>query len=71
MEKLDEICTEWFQITRQEVRAGEFVDFSDFRSHYSELIKLYRHSKYCGNQTSLVSSTSAGDKDPNDTGMEQ
>ena len=28
---------------------------------------LYRHSKYSGNQTSLLSSTSAGDKDPNET----
>ena len=59
VEKLD--------VTRPEVRTGEFVDFSDIRSHYRDLIKLYRHSKDCGNQTSLVSSTSAGDKDSNET----
>ena len=67
VEKLDEICTEWIQITRSEVRAGEFVDLSNIRSHYRDLIKLYRHSKDCGNQISLVSSTSAGDKDPKET----
>ena len=67
VEKLDEICTEWIQITRPEVRAGEFVDLSNIRSHYRDLIKLYRHSKDCGNQITLVSSTSAGDKDPNET----
>ena len=39
---------------------------SNARSHYQELIKQYRLSKDCGNQTSLVSSTLAGDKDPND-----
>ena len=47
--KLDEICTERIQITMPEVRIGEFVDFSDIRSHYQDLIKLYRHSKGCGN----------------------
>ena len=30
------------------------------------MIKQYRLSKDCGNQTSLVTTTSAGDKDPND-----
>ena len=42
-----------------------FTNFSKARSHYQDLIKQYRLSKDCGNQTSLVSSTSAGDKDPN------
>ena len=50
VEKLDEICTEKIQITRPEVRAGEFVDFSNIRSHYWDLLKLYRQSKDCGNQ---------------------
>ena len=43
------------------------MDFSNIRSHYRELIKQYGQSKDSGNQTSLVSSTSAGDKDPNET----
>ena len=66
-EKLDEMHTEWIRITRPEVCAQEFVDFSDIRSHNRNLIKLYRLSKDCGNQTSLVSSTSAVDKDQNET----
>ena len=52
VEKLDEICTEWIQITRPEVRAADDVDFSESRSHCRDLIKLYRHCKDCGNQTS-------------------
>ena len=44
----------------------ELKEFSKKRSHYQHLIKQYGRSKECGNQTSLVSSTSAGDKDPND-----
>ena len=43
-----------------------FTNFSNARSHYQDLIKQYRLSKDCGNQTSLVSTTSAGDKGPND-----
>ena len=73
VEKLDEKNTELIRITRPEVRTQEFVIFSDFRSHYQDLIKLYRHSKDCRNQTSLVLSTSAVDKElkkktVNDTG---
>ena len=64
-EKIDERYTEWIRITG--VRTKEFVDISNIRNHYQDLIKLYRHRKDCGNQTSLVSSTSAVDKDPNET----
>ena len=42
-----------------------FANFSKARSHYQDLIKQYRLSKDCGNQTSLVSTTSTADKDPN------
>ena len=41
--------------------------FHAFRGHYQDLIKLYRHSKDCGNQTSLVSSAPAVDKNSNET----
>ena len=64
VEKIDEMYTEWIRITG--VRTKEFVNISNIRRHYQDLIKLYRHSKDCGNQT-LVSSTSAVDKDPNET----
>ena len=66
-EKLDEICAESIQKVKQENRSRELVNFSNIRSHYPDLIKQYRLSKDCGNQTSLVSSTSAVDKDPNET----
>ena len=55
------------QKTKQEDCNKLFVNLSDSRSYYLGLIKLYGRSKDCGNQTSLVSSTSAGDKDPNGT----
>ena len=66
LEKLDEIFPECLQIMKTEACPHEFAGFSDARSHYQDLIKQYRRSKDCGNQTSLVTSSSAGDKDPND-----
>ena len=66
LEKLDEICAEALRILKTENCPHGFANFSNVRSHYQDLIKQYRLSKDCGNQTSLVLSTSAGDKDPND-----
>ena len=68
VEKLDEIYSESIQkIKPKKYRSRELVDFSNIRSHYRDLIKQYGHSKDCGNQNSLVSSTSAVDKDPYET----
>ena len=67
LEKLDEIFAENLQILKTEACPQGFANFSNDRSYYRDLIKQYRLSKDCGNQTSLVSSTSAGDKDPNET----
>ena len=66
LEKLDEICAEAFRIAKTEACHHGFTNFSNARSYYQDLIKQYRLSKDCGNQTSLVSTTSTGDKDPND-----
>ena len=66
LEKRDEICTEAFRILKTESCPHGFANFSKARSHYQDLIKQYRLSKDCGNQTLLVSNTSAGDKDTND-----
>ena len=43
VEKIDEMYTEWIRITG--VHTREFIDISSIRSHYQDLIKLYRHSK--------------------------
>ena len=51
----------------KEVRAGEFKYVCDIRSQYRDLITLYRYSKICGSRTSLISSKSACDTDPNVT----
>ena len=67
VEKLHEIYSESIQTIKHEYGVREFVDFSNIRSHYRDLIKQYGQSKDCGNQTSLVSSTSAGDNEPNET----
>ena len=69
-EKLDEVYEELMRIIRSEDCTQGFLDLSDSRSYYRDLIKQYGHCKNCGNQTSLVSSTSAGDKDPNETVIE-
>ena len=66
LKQLEEICPECLQILKTEACHHGFTNFSDARGHYRDLIKQYRLSKDCGNQTSLLSTTSAGDKDPND-----
>ena len=66
LEKLDEICAEALRIAKTEACHHGFTNFSYARSYYQDLIKQYRLSKDCGNQTSLVSTISTGDKDPND-----
>ena len=69
-EKLDEICAESLRIMKTEVCLQGFANFSNARSYYRDLVKQYRLSKDCGNQTSLVSSTSAADKGPNETAID-
>ena len=65
LEKLDEIFPECLRILKTEACHNGFTNFSNARSHYQDLIKQYRLSKDCGNQTSLVSTTATGDKDQN------
>ena len=65
LEKLDEISAEALRIAKAEACHHGFTNFSNVRSHIQDLIKQYRLSKDCGNQTSLVSTTTTGDKDPN------
>ena len=65
-EKLDEIYAEALRILKTENCPHGLANFSNNRSHYQDLIKQHRLSKDCGNQTSLGTTTSTGDKDPND-----
>ena len=64
LEKRVEICAEAIRILKTESCPHGFANFSKARSHYQDLIKQYRLSKECGNQTSFVSNTSAGEKRP-------
>ena len=64
---LDEIFAEFLQIMKTDACPQEFPNLSNARSYYRVLIKQYWFRKDCGNQTSLASSTSAGDKDPSKT----
>ena len=63
--KLDKISAGGFRIIKPEDCTQDFVDVSDSRSYYQDLIRLYRYRKDCGNQTCLVSSTSSSKNDPN------
>ena len=67
LEKLDKIFAESLQIGKTKACPQGLANFSNARSYYRDLIKQYRLRKDCGNQTSLVSSTSAVDKDSNET----
>ena len=66
LERLDEIFPECLRLLKTEACHYGFTNSSNARSHYQDLIKQYRLSKDCGNQTSLVTTTTTGDKDPND-----
>ena len=66
LQKLDQNFPDCLRILKTEACHYGFTNFSIARSHYQDLIKQYRQSKDCGNQTSLVSTTSTGEKDPND-----
>ena len=67
LERLYEIFPESHRILNTEACHYGFTNFRNARSHYQDFtIKQYRLSKDCGNQTSLVSTTATGDKDPND-----
>ena len=59
LEKPDEICAESFQIMKTEACLQAFANFSNARSYYRDLIKQHTHIKDCGNQTSLLASTSS------------
>ena len=67
VEKLDEIYAEAIRMIKPEDYSQELVEFSKNKSYYQDLIKQYGQIKDCGSQTSLVSSTSAVDKNPNET----
>ena len=59
LEKLDENCTESLRIMKTEPCPQAFANFSNDRNYYRTLIKQYGHIKYCGNQTSILASTSS------------
>ena len=44
-----------------------FANLRNSRRHFQDLVKHYKLSEACGNQTSLVSSTAAVEKDPSET----
>ena len=66
LEKLDENCAESLRTMKTEDCSQAFANFSNGRSYYRNLIKQYGQNKHCGNQTSLVASTSSKN-DPNQT----
>ena len=68
LEKLEKICAESSQIKKTEACPQGFANFSNDRSYYRTLIKQYGYKKDCGNQTSLVESTS-GKNDANQTAV--
>ena len=67
LEKLEAIFAVFLQIMKTEACLHGLANFINARSYYRDLIKQYRLSKDCGIQTSLLSSTLAVDKDPNET----
>ena len=64
---LDINSAEAIQLVKPDVRGGWFMVISNNRNYYTDLLKKYQQTAESGNQTSLVSTTSAGDTGPNET----
>ena len=64
--QMEELIKTGWELRRNET-TKLFVNLSDSRSYYLDLSKLFGRSNDCGNKTALVASTSAGEKDPNET----
>ena len=70
--KLDSTHAELIRILNSAIATDWLSSLSDLKDYHLGMLKQYQQTTENGNQTSLVSSTSAGDKDPseiiNDTG---
>ena len=65
--KLDSTHAENIQFVKSEIATDASTTFSKNKNYFQDLLKQYQQTEEIGNQISLVSSKSAGDKDPNKT----
>ena len=64
--KLDLIYAAFIQIVKSELATGALTTLPKSINFYQDLLKQYQKNAESGNQTPLVSSTSADDEDPNE-----
>ena len=64
---LDINSAEAIQLVNHKVRVARFMVISNNRNYYTDLLKKYQQTAESRNQTSLVSTTSAGDTGPSET----
>ena len=62
--KLDSSHAAIIQIVKSDLATDWLKSLCEIKIYFQGLLKQYQQSAESGNQTSLVSSTSAGDKDP-------
>ena len=65
--KLDSSHAAIIQIVKSEFSAGYLTNLSKHKNYFQDLLKQHQQTAESGNQTSLVSSTSAADKDPKES----
>ena len=65
--KLDSTHAELILNVKSDIAMDWLRSLREQKDFYRGVLKLYQRTTESGNQTSLVSSTSAGDNDPNDT----
>ena len=65
--KLDSSHAAVIQIVKSDLATDWLTSLSENKNYFQGLLKQYQQTAESGNQTSLVSSTSACDKDPNKT----
>ena len=64
--KLDSTYAELIRILKSDIATDWLSSFSEFKDYHRGMLKQYQQTTENGYQTSLVSSTSAGDKDPSE-----
>ena len=65
--KLDSSHAEVIQIAKSNLATDWLTNLSKNKNYFQDLLKQNQQTTESRNQTSLMSSTSAGDKDPNET----
>ena len=67
MSKNATLSSEIVQLLKPEIASKEMIIFADSNNYIREVLRQHQQTAEFGNQTSLVATPSASEKDPNET----